>query len=164
MHKRGPYEGNQTKSIMQGSHGKILSISGPLNDISPSTPTLSCFHMPPPLSCALRFFLLRHSPAPLHPFSCNHPTTLCARCSRNHIYRQVPCGKLKIFFYLQGWCNNPRLSLVHIELFILGGTQTRLNYRSCNLLVSVWSHSFRVYSSLFLLAIFMLHGVVKTAI
>lgn len=50
------WESNQTKSIMQGSHSKILSILGPLNDISPSTSTLSCLHMPRLLSYASWFF------------------------------------------------------------------------------------------------------------
>lgn len=46
---------------MQGSHGEILSIPGPLNDISPSTSTLSCLHMPRLLSFA-PWFLLFHLP------------------------------------------------------------------------------------------------------
>lgn len=55
------WESNQTKSIMQGSHGEILSIPGPLNDISPSTSTLSCLHMPRLLSFA-PWFLFFHLP------------------------------------------------------------------------------------------------------
>lgn len=38
--------GQSDQSIMQGSHGEILSIPGPLNDISPSTSTLPLLQMP----------------------------------------------------------------------------------------------------------------------
>lgn len=102
---------------MQGSHSKILSILGPLNDISPSTSTLSCLHMPLPLSYACRFFLS----SPLCPFffssviffqtSSSLNTLLLLNVlfylltfehvgalgvKRYPVYRQIPCWMLKI--------------------------------------------------------------------